>query len=53
MKYMARNPRMANTFEVNTINGSRDTAKMAGTESTAKMMSLISSISSATSSGVA
>ena len=35
------------------MSGSRDTAKIAGTESTAKMMSLISRNSSATSSGVA
>ena len=35
------------------VRSSGDTAKIAGTESTAKMMSLISRNSSATSSGVA
>ena len=53
MKYIERRPRIAKTFEVKTISGSRVSAKMAGTESTAKTMSVISRKSSATKSGVA
>ena len=53
MKYIARSPRIANTFEVKTMKGSAVMAKIAGTESTAKMMSLSSRNSSATMSGVA
>ena len=52
-KYMARRPRMAQTFDVNTMSGSRVSAKMAGTESTANTTSLTSRNTSATSSGVA
>jgi hypothetical protein len=40
-------------IEVNTISGSRVMAKMAGTESTAKTMSLSSMKTSETSKGVA
>jgi len=40
-------------FDVNTMNGSRVTAKMAGIESTAKMTSVTSTRISAMSSGVA
>jgi len=52
-KYIARRPRMANTFEVNTSIGSRVSAKIAGTESTAKTMSEASRNRRATRSGVA
>jgi len=52
-KYSDRNPRMANTFEVNTISGSRVSAKIAGTESMANTISLISIAISARNSGVA
>ncbi len=53
MKYIERRPRIANTFEVNTMNGSRVSAKIAGTESIANTMSLPSRQRSATSNGVA
>ena len=39
---MARKPRIANTLEVNTMSGSVVMAKIAGTESTAKRMSVAS-----------
>jgi hypothetical protein len=44
---------MAKMFDVKTTSGSPVNAKMAGTESTAKMMSVASRKSSATKSGVA
>ena len=50
---MARRPRMANRFEVSTINGSVVTAKIAGILSTAKITSLSSTRISTSSSGVA
>lgn len=53
MKDIARRPRIANTFEVNTMKGSAAMAKIAGTESIAKMMPLSSRNNSATISGVA
>ncbi len=53
MKYMDRRPRIAKMLEVNTTNGSSVSAKMAGTESMAKTMSLASRHSRATSRGVA
>ena len=52
-KYIARRPRMAKTFEVKTMSGSFVSAKIAGTESIAKITSLSSRNTSATSSGVA
>ena len=52
-KYIARSPRMANALEANTRYVSFDTARIAGTESTAKMMSVISTTNSAASKGVA
>ena len=52
-KYIERRPRIAITFEVKTMSGSRVMAKMAGTESTAKTMSLNSRKTSATNRGVA
>ncbi len=52
-KYMDLNPKIAKMFEVNTIRGSRLIAKIAGTESTAKIMSLISKKTSARKRGVA
>ena len=52
IKYIDRNPRIANMFDVKTINGSRVSAKIAGTESTAKIMSLSSKNTSARKSGV-
>jgi len=53
MKYIARRPRIAKMFDVKTMSGSLVSAKIAGTESTAKTMSLSSRKSSATSRGVA
>ena len=50
---MARRPRMAKAFDANTRNGSCDTARIAGTESTAKITSVTSTTTSAASSGVA
>ena len=44
---------MANTFEVKTINGSVVMPKMAGTESTAKTTSVVSTTTSTASIGVA
>ncbi len=44
---------MAKAFDVNTRNGSRVTARMAGIESTAKTTSVSSTMTSATNSGVA
>ena len=52
-KYRARNPRIAKAFEANTRYGSFDTARIAGTESTAKITSVISITTSAANSGVA
>ena len=52
-KYMDRSPRIAKTFEVKTIKGSRVIAKIAGTESIAKMISVISINASVTRRGVA
>ena len=46
-------PRIANAFEANTRYGSFDTARIAGTESTAKITSVISTTNSAPSNGVA
>ena len=46
-------PRIANTLEVKTISGSLVSAKIAGTESIANTMSLISMAISARNSGVA
>jgi hypothetical protein len=40
-KYKDLNPKMAKTFEVNTINGSGVIAKIAGIESTAKIRSVL------------
>src|SRR4051794_2069724 len=53
MKYSARSPRIANAFDVNTRNGSFVTAKIAGIESTAKRMSLVSIRTRTARSGVA
>ena len=53
MKYRLRRPRMAKMFEVKTMSGSLVRAKMAGTESTANTMSVISRKSRAMKSGVA
>lgn len=50
-KYIARSPRMANKLEVNTINGSVVTAKIAGMLSREKMASLNSTMNSASKSG--
>ncbi len=44
---------MANAFEVNTMKGSRVTARIAGIESTANTTSVSSTITSPTNSGVA
>jgi len=44
---------MAKMFDVNTMNGSRVTAKIAGIESTANTRSVISTATSTVSSGVA
>ena len=43
---------MANTFDVNTRNGSAVMAKMAGMESTANIRSVVSTKTRATASGV-
>jgi hypothetical protein len=53
IKYIARRPRIANIFDVKTISGSFVIAKIAGTESTAKIISDTSMKSSATINGVA
>ena len=53
MKYRARSPRMAKILEVNTMNGSRVTAKIAGIESTANTRSVSSIATSTSNSGVA
>ena len=50
---MARRPRIANALAVNTRNVSWVTAKMAGIESTANTMSVNSTSTSTSSSGVA
>ena len=52
-KYSARSPRIANAFELNTMNGSWLTARTAGTESTAKITSVASTRTSTANSGVA
>jgi hypothetical protein len=52
-KYRARNPRMANAFEVKTRNGSSVTAKIAGIESTANTTSVLSMATRTASIGVA
>ena len=52
-KYSERRPRMANAFDVKTMNGSCVTAKIAGIESTANTTSAKSTSSSVTNSGVA
>ncbi|MNI96772.1 hypothetical protein D3C73_1552950 [compost metagenome] len=52
-KYSARRPMMAKMLEVNTINGSVVTAKMAGMLSTANTTSVASITSSTTNMGVA
>ena len=52
-KKSARKPRMAKTLDVKTINGSFVSAKIAGTLSTAKTMSVISMNTRHTNSGVA
>ena len=52
-KYSERRPRIANAFEVKTMNGSCVTAKIAGIESTANTTSAKSTSSSVTNSGVA
>ena len=52
-KYSERSPRMAHTFEVNTMNGLVVTAKMAGMESVAKTTSDNSTMMSVRKSGVA
>ena len=50
---MERNPRIAKIFELNTKKGSEVIAKMAGTLSKAKSMSITSITNKATKSGVA
>ena len=50
---MARRPRIASALLAKTRNGSCVTAKIAGIESTAKMMSVTSTRTSTASSGVA
>src|SRR5271167_374654 len=52
-KYIARKPKIANTLDVYTINGSRVIPKIAGIESTAMVISVISTIKSTTNRGVA
>src|ERR1700676_4857574 len=52
-KYIARNPKVANTFDVYTIKGSRVIPNTAGIESTAIVISVISTISNTTNKGVA
>ena len=51
-KYIARRPKIANRFEVSTMNGSVVTAKIAGILSTAKMTSLSSTRINTSISGV-
>jgi len=53
MKYMARRPRIANTFEVSTMKGSIVMAKIAGIESTANTTSTMPIRRITTNSGVA
>ena len=53
MKYIARRPRIAKTFDVSTMNGSIVIAKMAGMESTANTMSTMPISRITTNSGVA
>jgi len=53
MKYRARRPKIAKAFDVKTRNGSSVTAKIAGIESTAKMMSVVSTSTRTARSGVA
>ena len=50
---MTRSPSIAKIFDVNTMNVSEATAKIAGIESTAKMISLSSTSRSAKNRGVA
>ncbi|MNT13857.1 hypothetical protein D3C72_1488390 [compost metagenome] len=50
---MLLRPKIAKMFEVNTISGSLVRAKIAGTESTAKIISVNSMNTNATKSGVA
>ena len=52
IKYIERRPKMAKIFEVKTMRGSFEIAKIAGTESTEKIMSLSSRKTSAKKSGV-
>src|SRR3546814_20387501 len=52
-KYSERRPRMAKALDANTMNGSRLTARMAGTESTANTTSVASIRISTVNSGVA
>ena len=52
-KYMARKPRIANTFDVRTMKGSVVIAKIAGMESTANTMSTIPINMITTNKGVA
>ena len=52
-KYMARSPMIAKIFEVNTMNGSVVTAKIAGMLSTAKTKSLASINTNTSNIGVA
>jgi hypothetical protein len=52
-KYKARRPKMAMIFELKAINPSWVTEKTAGIESTAKIISLASTITKATINGVA
>ncbi len=52
-KNRARRPRMAKMLEVYTMNGSRVIARIAGTESTANMMSVVSITISTGTSAVA
>ena len=51
-KYSDRRPRMAKTLLVNTRNGSAVMAKMAGIESTAKIRSVVSTMTRAKANGV-
>lgn len=53
IKYIARKPSIANTFDVKTISGSFVIAKIAGTESTANIISDTSMKSNAINKGVA
>jgi hypothetical protein len=52
IKYIERRPNIAKILEVKTMRGSLVKAKIAGTESTAKMMSLASRNNSAKNKGV-